>query len=160
LLIERYSGGGRAAHYPELVRAAVSRNPDPLIALSNNLVLDFKAATTTIPLVGGFCSPVESRILASSPTPGRDITRATVNVAPGEGVKRIQLLRHVVPQAPRWAFLQPRASREQFGPKEGEVIQGNTWVGPPFDHPIDEDGYRRVFAAFAQDRAAAVGVSE
>ena len=28
LLIERYSGEGRAAHYPELVRAVVSRNPD------------------------------------------------------------------------------------------------------------------------------------
>jgi len=39
LLIERYSGEGRAAHYPELVRAVVSRNPDLIIAISNNLVL-------------------------------------------------------------------------------------------------------------------------
>jgi putative ABC transport system substrate-binding protein len=34
LLIERYSGEGRAAHYPELVRAVVSRNPDVIIALA------------------------------------------------------------------------------------------------------------------------------
>ena len=33
LLIERYSGEGRAAHYPELVRAVVSRNPDLIIAI-------------------------------------------------------------------------------------------------------------------------------
>src|SRR6478672_2523552 len=56
LLIERYSGEGRAAHYPELASAAVSRNPDLIIAISNNLVLDFKAATTAIPIVGGFGS--------------------------------------------------------------------------------------------------------
>src|SRR6476619_1102975 len=54
LLIERYSGEGRAAHYPELVRGVVSRNPDLIIAISNNLVLDFKAVTSTIPIVGSF----------------------------------------------------------------------------------------------------------
>jgi len=41
LLIERYSGGGRAAHYPELARAIVSRNPDLIIAFTNILTLDF-----------------------------------------------------------------------------------------------------------------------
>ena len=47
-----------------------------------------------------------------------------------------------------------------MGPKEESNWLGVTWVGPPFDHPIDEDGYRRVFAAFAQDRAEAVAVAE
>ena len=37
---------------------------------------------------------------------------------------------------------------------------GVTSVGPPFDHPIDEDEYRRVFAALAQDRAEAITVTE
>ena len=47
-----------------------------------------------------------------------------------------------------------------MGPKEESNWLGVTWVGPPFEHPIDEDGYRRVFAAFAQDRAEAFAVSE
>src|SRR6476660_7475105 len=72
LLIERYSGEGRAAHYPELVRAVVSSNPD--------LVIDFKAATTTIPIVGAFASPVETGIVASLARPGGNITGASVNV--------------------------------------------------------------------------------
>jgi putative ABC transport system substrate-binding protein len=160
LLIERYSGEGRAAHYPELARAAVNRNPDLIIAISNNLVLDFKAATTTIPIVGGFGFAVETGIVASLARPGGNITGASINVGPDEWPKRIQLLQQVVPQAKRLAFLQSRAWREKYGPKEGEVIRGNTWVGPPFDHPIDEDVYRRVFAAFAQDRVEAIGVSE
>jgi putative tryptophan/tyrosine transport system substrate-binding protein len=161
LVIERYSGEGRAAHYPELARAVVSRDPDLIIAISNNLVLDFKAATTTIPIVGGFASPVEAGIVASLARPGGNITGGAVNVGsfPEQWGKRIQLLRQVVPTA-RLAFLQSRSMREQVGPKEDSNWLGVTWVGPPFEHPIDEDGYRRVFAAFAQDRAEAVAVAE
>ena len=54
LLIERYSGEGRAAHYPDLARQIVSRNPDLIIAFNSFFVLDVKAATGTIPIVGIF----------------------------------------------------------------------------------------------------------
>ena len=125
LLIERYSGEGRAAHYPELVRAVVSSNPDLVIAVSNDLVLDFKAATTTIPIVGAFASPVETGIVASLARPGGNITGASVNVGsfPEQWGKRIQLLQQVVPAA-RLAFLQSRRMREQVGPKEE-----SNWLG-------------------------------
>ena len=36
LLVERHSGEGRASHYPDLARDVVSRNPDVIIAISNN----------------------------------------------------------------------------------------------------------------------------
>src|SRR5262252_4345114 len=52
LLIERYSGEGRAAHYPDLARQIVSRNPDLIVAIASELVQDVKAATSTIPIVG------------------------------------------------------------------------------------------------------------
>ena len=65
LLIERYSGEGRAAHYPDLVRQIVSRNPDLIIAIGSVLVLDIKAATSTIPIVGIFRAPIESGIIPS-----------------------------------------------------------------------------------------------
>ena len=63
LLIERYSGEGRASHYADLARDVVSRNPDVIISRSNEIILDFKAATTTIPIVGVFGSPVEVGIV-------------------------------------------------------------------------------------------------
>ena len=56
LLIERYSGEGRATHYPDLARQIVSRNPDLIIAFTNFFVLDVKAATSTIPIVGIFAA--------------------------------------------------------------------------------------------------------
>jgi ABC-type uncharacterized transport system substrate-binding protein len=51
-LFERYSGEGRAAHYPDLARDVVSRNPDLIIAITNETILDLNRATTTIPIVG------------------------------------------------------------------------------------------------------------
>ena len=55
LLVERYSGEGRPSHYADMAREVVSRNPDVIITVGdNNLTLDFKTATTTIPIVGFF----------------------------------------------------------------------------------------------------------
>ena len=66
LLIERYSGEGRAANYPDLARQIVSRNPDLIIAVSNVFVLDVKAATSTIPIVGMFADPIAWGIVPAS----------------------------------------------------------------------------------------------
>jgi putative tryptophan/tyrosine transport system substrate-binding protein len=65
LLIERYSGEGRASHDPDLARDVVRRNPDLIIAFGNKLVLALKAATSTVPIVGVFGQPVEEGIVGS-----------------------------------------------------------------------------------------------
>jgi putative tryptophan/tyrosine transport system substrate-binding protein len=159
LLIERYSGEGRASYYADLARDVVSRIPDVIISNTNNLTLDFKAATTTIPIVGVFAVPVEAGIVASLARPGGNITGVSVDVGPEQWGKRVQLLQQVLPRATRLGFLQSRAVREYYGPKEESQWMGITWVGPLFDHPVDEAEYRRVFAALAQDRAEGIVVS-
>jgi putative ABC transport system substrate-binding protein len=150
LLVERYSGEGRASHYADLARDVVSRNPDVIIAITNNLVLDFKAATTTIPIVGIFAAPVESGIVASLARPEGNITGVSVSVGQEQWGKRLQMLQQVMPQATRVGVLESRAVREQ-GVSEREINQriGFTRVGPPFDRPANEAEYRRVFAALA-----------
>jgi putative ABC transport system substrate-binding protein len=65
LLIERYSGEGRADSYPDLARQIVSRNPDLIVVNNTFFVLDVKAATSTIPIVGIFSTPVERGIVPS-----------------------------------------------------------------------------------------------
>jgi hypothetical protein len=65
LLIEPYFGEGRASHDPDLARDVVRRNPDLIIAIGNKLVLDLKAATSTVPIVGVFGQPVEEGIVGS-----------------------------------------------------------------------------------------------
>ena len=162
LLIERYSGEGRAAHYPDLAREVVSRNPDVILSIgSNALTLDFKAATTTIPIVGLLGSPVEVGIVASLARPGGNITGVSVDVGREQWEKRVQMLQQVVPQATRLGFLQLREAREKWGlPKEQSNWMGVTWVGPALNHPIDEAEYRRVFAGLIQDRAEGILVTD
>jgi putative tryptophan/tyrosine transport system substrate-binding protein len=163
LLIERYSGEGRASHYLELARAAVSRNPDLIIAVgNNNLVLDFKAATSTIPIVGVFASPVETGIVASLARPGGNITGISINVGADLPAKRTQLLKEAVPQITRLGVLETRSSRERFSAleRESELKNSVSVVGPPLEHPIDEQEYQRVFAALAQEGADGLVVTE
>jgi len=162
LVIERYSGEGRAAHYSDLAREVVSRNPDMIVSIgTNELTLDFKAATTTIPIIGVFGAPVEFGIVASLARPGGNITGVTVDVGPEQWGKRVQLLQQVLPQATRLAFLNSRETREQWGAyaREFERRMAFVLVGPPLNYPIDEAEYRRVFAALIQDRAEGIVVS-
>jgi putative tryptophan/tyrosine transport system substrate-binding protein len=161
LVIERYSGEGRAGHYPDLAREVVSRNPDMIVAIgTNELDLDFKAATTTIPIVGMFGAPVEFGIVASLARPGGNITGVTVDVGKEQWGKRVQMLQQVA-QATRFGILQTRETQEQWMSfrRELERGMGIIVVGPPLNYPIDEAEYRRVFAALVQDRAEGVVVS-
>ena len=74
-------------HYPDLARQIVSRNPDLIIAFSNNFVLDLKAATSTIPIVGIFGDPIEFGIVPSLARPGGNITGVSVDVGTDQWAK-------------------------------------------------------------------------
>jgi ABC-type uncharacterized transport system substrate-binding protein len=158
LVIERYSGEGRAAYYPELARAVVHRNPD----VTTNLTLDFKATTATIPIVDVFALRVENRIVPSLARPGGNITGVAVDVGFEVWGKRIQLLRQVAPRVTRLELLSSRTIREQYADSIRELYRstGTTSIGPPLERPIDESEYRRVFAVLAQDHADGIVVSD
>jgi putative tryptophan/tyrosine transport system substrate-binding protein len=162
LLIERYSGEGRAAHYPDLARQIVSRNPDLIIAINSFFVLDLKAATSTIPIVGVLGQPIELGIVPSLARPGGNITGVSVDVGGGQNPKRLQLLKEAVPQITRLGILTTRNVREHWG-RLHPVLRADdsvSLVGPPLEHPADEQEYRRVFAALAQEGADGLYVTE
>jgi putative ABC transport system substrate-binding protein len=162
LLIERYSGEGRAAHYPDLVSQIVSRNPDLIIAISSNFTLDFKAATSTIPIVGIFNAPIEFGIVPSLARPGGNITGVSLDVGEDQVLKRIQLLKEAVPQITRLGVLDTRNSRERSSAaiREGELKNSVSVVGPPLERPVDEKEYQRVFAALAQANSDSLYVAD
>ena len=66
-----------------MARDVVRSDPDLIMAINTALVLDLKAATTTIPIVGVFALPVETGIVPNLPRPGgnpqRSPIRPTVN---------------------------------------------------------------------------------
>jgi len=162
LLIDRYSGEGRAAHYPDLARQIVSRNPDLIIAFSPFFVLDVKAATSTIPIVGIFGRPIELGVVPSLARPGGNITGVSVDVGWDQWAKRVQLLKEAVPQISRLGFLGTRNARERLIPELRTALSNNlvSIVGPPLEWPTDEQEYHRVFAALAQEGADGLVVSD
>jgi putative tryptophan/tyrosine transport system substrate-binding protein len=163
LLIERYSGEGRSPPYTDIARQIVSRNPNLIIAIAPDFVLDVKAATSTIPVVGLFGAPIELGIVPSLQRPGGNITG--VSVAVGwwdQWAKRVQLLKEAVPQITRLGVLETRNAREKFSAEERDAALKNSIsiVGPPLEQPTDEQEYQRVFAALAQEGAEGLLVND
>jgi len=73
-LVERYSGEGRMQNYERLAHEVVQLKPDLIYAVSSRMVGRFKAATTTIPIVGMFADPVALGLVAglAKTRPGHD----------------------------------------------------------------------------------------
>jgi ABC-type uncharacterized transport system substrate-binding protein len=107
-----------------LAKDVVRRNPDVIIIGTTNLTLDFKAATTTIPIIGAFARPVETGIVASMARPGANITGATVDVGGEQWGKRFQLLQQVAPQRRDWGS----SNREQCE-NSGKPLNANLFNG-------------------------------
>src|SRR5262245_39311841 len=74
LVVERYSGEGREQNYARLAHDVVQLRPDLIFAVSSRMVGHFKAATTTIPIVGLFSDPVAWGLVAELAKPGGNIT--------------------------------------------------------------------------------------
>jgi ABC-type uncharacterized transport system substrate-binding protein len=51
LIIDRYSAEGHHERYAALAREVVSRSPEVIVTGTNPVVMTFKAATSTIPIV-------------------------------------------------------------------------------------------------------------
>ena len=139
----------------------MSRNPDLIIAFTS-FVLDVKAATSTIPIVGVFADPIGFGIVPNLARPGGNVTGVSVDVGEDQWAKRVQLLREAVPQISRLGFLATRIRREQSSATIQEMALRNavSIVGPPLEHPTDEQEYQRVFAALAQEGAEGLVVSD
>jgi putative ABC transport system substrate-binding protein len=120
-------------------------------------VLDLKAATTTIPIVGFVAAPIEKGIVSSLARPGGNITGVSVDVGEDQWAKRVQLLKEAVPHISRLGLL---ATRERFSAGLREALKNSvSIVGPPLERPTDEQEYQRVFSALAQEGAEGLVVS-
>ena len=119
LAIERYSGGGRPALYPDLAREVVTRSPDVIVAIGNPITREVRAATGTIPIVWIGPDPIQAGFATSFARPGGNITGVSMFDAEFFA-KRLQILKEAAPSASKVAFLTMRrtweASRRAYQP--------------------------------------------
>jgi putative ABC transport system substrate-binding protein len=157
LIVERYSGGGRAATYAELAASIVRSNPD-LIYVGGGLQSYFREATSKIPIVT-FMSADDARsgLVASLARPGGNITGVGTDAGTENWGKRLELLQQVVPAMSRIGFLVVRPdSVSAVAIRELVRKAGLTIVEPSFDPSKKETEYKRAFAVMSEQGAAAV----
>jgi putative ABC transport system substrate-binding protein len=92
LLVDRYSGQGRTDNYGELARDVVGTNPDLIFSSTLRLSLNFKTATSTIPIVAVTNDPVAGGLVASIARPEANITGVSVDAGEEIWGKRLGLL--------------------------------------------------------------------
>jgi putative tryptophan/tyrosine transport system substrate-binding protein len=161
LIIERYSAEGHHERYADLARQIVARNPDVIVTGTNPVVIAFKAATGTIPVVAFMLDPLHAGLVTSLGRPGGNLTGITLD--PGIEIwgKRLEMLKEAIPSMTRAAFL---GMREGWEGSAGQVLRdagGRLGISLAFTLPQQGTPaeIERVFAAMVQQRPDAVLVS-
>ena len=163
LVVTRYSGEGQEDRYPELCREVVRTKPDVIVTASTRLVLSFKAATNTIPVVASMADPVPFGIVTNIARPGGNITGVSMEAGLDIWGKRVQVLHEAVPTASKVGFV---ASRQIWSLPELNAVReaaqqvGISLLGPPLESPIQGEEYRRVLGAMAQEHVDGVIISD
>src|SRR5712672_1245548 len=138
-------------------------HPDVIVTLGARLSLDFKVATTTIPIVTVIIDPVAQGLVTSIARPGGNITGVTI--AGGFDIigKRMGLLVEAVPKLSSVGYLASRPYWEDTrgaAAREAAKRAGISLKAALLDSAFNEAEYRRVFRLMEQDRTDALMVSE
>ena len=122
LIIERYSAEGHHERYADLAREIVTRNPDVIVTGTNPVVIAFKAATSTIPVVAFMLDPLKAGLVTSLARPGGNLTGITLDAGIEIWGKRLQMLKKPSLRQPRRHFWVCATG--------GKVLPGKS-CGPP-----------------------------
>ena len=160
--VERYSGEGQPERYAELARDVVNTHPDLILVGGARLSLDFKMATTTIPIVTMVIDPIALGLVASIARPGGNITGVAISAGLEIIGKRMGLLVEAVPKMSTVGYLTSRRFWEDArGAATREAAkQAGISLSPVMLSAFDEAEYQRVFRSMEQDRADAFMVSD
>jgi putative ABC transport system substrate-binding protein len=93
-----------AADMPQAAHELIKSGVDLLVAGGTPAALAAKQASATVPIVFMSADPVDTGLVASLGRPGGNVT-GIGTLAPELGVKRLQLLRELLPHAKRLAAL-------------------------------------------------------
>src|SRR5882672_11408757 len=112
LIVERYSAEGHHERYADLAREIVTRNPDLIVTGTNPVVIAFKAATSTIPIVAFMLDPLKAGLVTNLARPGGNLTGITLDAGIEIWGKRLQMLKEAIPSTAKAAFLGMRGGWE------------------------------------------------
>jgi putative ABC transport system substrate-binding protein len=162
LVVERYFAEGRTDILADLGREVVRAHPDLIFAISGRLVVTFKAATTTIPIIGLTADPIVGGIVTSLAHPSGNVTGVSLEAGPLWG-KRLEVLKETVPHLSKVGYLASAdVWQSVFIAPIHEAFQRAEvpLVGPPVAGPLSELEYRRTLRAMTQQGVDGLVVSD
>ncbi|HEV8613858.1 MAG TPA: ABC transporter substrate-binding protein [Methylomirabilota bacterium] len=113
ILFEDRRAGGRIERWPDLAAELVRLRVQVIVTSGTPAALAAKRVTTTIPIVMAVTGDPESTgLVASLAQPGGNVT-GLMQLGAGLAAKRLELLREVVPNLARVAFLWNPANLDQ-----------------------------------------------
>src|SRR6266702_826398 len=162
LVVERYSGEGRTEHYADLARDVVNTDPDLIFSQTTRLALNFKAATTTIPIVTTTADPIAGGLVSSLARPGGNITGVSVDAGIEVLGKRLALLLEATSKLSNARYLVSQRSWEGFlgaAVREASGRLGISLAGLPMSS-FNEQEYQRVFNSMEHERVDGILTSD
>jgi ABC-type uncharacterized transport system substrate-binding protein len=161
LLIERYSAEGQHERYAALAQEIVTRNPDLIVTGTNPVVIAFRAATSTIPVIAFMLDPLEAGLVTNLARPGGNLTGITLDAGIEIWGKRLEMLKEAVPSTTKAAFL---GMRDGWEGSSGQFLRdASSRLGISLISMLPQEGtaseIERVFTAMGQQRPDAVLVS-
>src|SRR6266850_3342262 len=162
LVVERYSGEGRTEHYADLARDVVSTHPDLIYSQTTRLALNFKAATTTIPIVTTTADPIAGGLVSSLARPGGNITGVSADAGIEVLGKRLALLLEATSKLSNARYLVSQLGWERVSGaavREASRQAGISLAGEPMSS-FDEQEYQRVFNSMEHERVDGILTSD
>jgi putative ABC transport system substrate-binding protein len=163
LIIDFYSGEGRTEHYDELAHEVVSTQPDVIVSYGTPLTRQFKAATSTIPIVAYTGDPIRLGLVSSLAHPGGNITGVSVDAGIEIWGKRVELLAEALPKLRNLLFVSTQGGWDNAGGRavrEAAQKLGISLVNAPLGQTINEAEYRRVFDSIRRDQVDGIMISD
>ena len=158
LAIERYGKEQNTAGSGPLAAQVVHDKPDVVYVVGPG-ILEFKARTTTLPIVALTGDPLAQGLAKSLSHPGGNITGVSVDTGPAIYGKRIELLRELAPSISKLAFLGLRGAWDGIiGRATRAACKAATIPLVPalLDPPTSDAGYRGAVNAAKSEGAGAL----
>ena len=162
LAVARHSGGGLIEHYAELAREVVRAKPEVIVTSGSRMVPNFKAASSTIPIVAITTDPVAVGFATSLARPGGSFTGATSDTGPEYYQKLLELLKEAIPTLSTVGFITtPAFWGNSFGLAMRDAAQhlGIRLILGTLES-FEEADYRNAFGEMAQSRIDAILFSD
>jgi putative tryptophan/tyrosine transport system substrate-binding protein len=119
VVIERRSAEGKLERLDKILRELADAPADVIVVTGNPMALLAKKVTSTVPVVvAGMATPVELGLVASLARPGGNLTGLAVSFGPELAIKRLELIRELLPNARRIAWLGLKQEWDHPGNKQ------------------------------------------